>query len=452
MSLHVIILAAGQGTRMKSALPKVLHSLAGQPMLAYVIDTARQLSPSCIHIVYGHGGDTVKTVFDSSDIVWVYQESQHGTGHAVQLALESGINPQDRVCVMYGDVPLLSVNTVDSLLKATDTLGVLTANINDPKGYGRIIRDANGRIVSIIEERDADEAQKSLHEINTGVMAGNAGFIRELLANVDRDNDQGEIYLTDIVELATGSGVMVNDFCTGDEKEITGINDKVQLAMIERHIQQQKARELMQSGVTLHDPNRIDIRGQLVCGKDVVIDINCIFEGQVKLNDGVRVGPNTCMKDCEIGSGTEIRAYTIIEGAKVGSNAIVGPFARLRPDTELADSVHVGNFVEIKKSTVDEGSKINHLSYVGDSKVGRRVNIGAGTITCNYDGANKYQTIIEDDVFIGSGTELVAPIKIGSGATTGAGSTLSKDVESDSLVVERSKARIIREWRRPTKK
>ena len=453
MALHVIILAAGQGTRMKSSRPKVLHALAGKPLLAYAIDTARQLSPQCIHVVYGHGGETVRSIFDADDLDWVYQEEQHGTGHAVQLALENNVNYEDRICVLYGDVPLLSSITVSTLMNVSDKLGVLTARVSNPAGYGRIIRDGNGndRIVSIVEERDADDQQKLLDEINTGVMAGSAGYIRELLSQVGRNNDQGEIYLTDIIQLATSAGTVVDYHCTQDETEITGINNKLQLAAMERLIQQEKARILMESGVTLLDPDRIDIRGSLTCGTDVEIDVNCIFEGQVVLNNDVKVGPNVYIKDSIIGKGTEIRANTIIEGSEIGENAIIGPFARIRPETRLSDSVHIGNFVEIKKSMVAEASKINHLSYVGDSTIGKRVNIGAGTITCNYDGAYKHQTVIEDDVFIGSGTELVAPIKVERGATTGAGSTLSKNVERESLVVERSKTRIVKAWQRPSK-
>lgn len=452
MSLHVIILAAGQGTRMKSSLPKVLHQLAGKPLLSHVIETARSLNPSQLHIVYGHGAELVKSSLDDDDIVWVYQEQQDGTGHAVQLALESGIGEEDRVCILYGDVPLLSGDTVHELLDVSDRLGVLTAIIEDPTGYGRIIRGETGSIAAIVEERDATDRQKSLKEINTGIMAGQAGLIKSLLRRIDRNNDQGELYLTDIIAVASSSDVTVSHVCTSNEIEITGINDRIQLAMMERQLQKQKADALMKAGITLYDPARLDVRGEITCGIDVSIDVNCVIVGHVKLYDGVHIGPNVYLKDCVLGPGTEVRANSVIEGCEVGSNVIIGPFARIRPETVLDDSVHIGNFVEVKKSHVEKGSKINHLSYVGDAKVGERVNIGAGTITCNYDGANKHKTIIEDDVFIGSGTELVAPITVGEGATTGAGSTLSKDVERGTLTVERSKVRILKEWLRPRKK
>ena len=451
MSLHVIILAAGQGTRMKSSLPKVLHQLAGKPLLAHVIATARQLKPHMLHVVYGHGGEMVQSRLDAPDIEWVYQEEQHGTGHAVQLAAEH-IDDNDSLCVMYGDVPLLTSNTVHELLAVSDELGVLTANMADPGGYGRIIRDDADNVIAIVEERDANEQQKHISEINTGIMAGKAGTIKELLNRINRDNDQGELYLTDIVELAVQSGTAVNDYCTNSEEEITGINDRLQLAMVERRIQQNIADDLMRAGVTLLDPGRFDVRGQLVCGRDVVIDINCVIEGNVTLADGVVIGPNVCLKDCSIGANTQVRANTVIEGAEIGCDVMLGPFARIRPDTKLADHVHIGNFVEVKKSTIGAGSKVNHLSYVGDATLGKRVNIGAGTITCNYDGGKKHQTVIEDDVFIGSGTELVAPITVGAGSTTGAGSSLSKDIDQDTLVVERSKPRVIRHWQRPSKK
>jgi len=451
MSLHVIILAAGQGTRMKSSLPKVLHQLAGRPLLEHVLNTARQLQPDCIHIVYGHGGETVKSRLDAEDIQWVYQEEQLGTGHAVQLALED-IGDGEKVCIQYGDVPLLRVSTLTALIEKTDSLGVLTAEVADPTGYGRMIRDNSGQIRAIVEDRDTDDQQKQILEINTGIMVGTAGLIKGLLNNVGSNNDQGEIYLTDIIAMASESGNMVNDFITHSEIEITGINDKVQLAAMERIKQQQIAEDLMRSGVTLYDPARLDVRGDLVCGRDVEIDINCLIEGRVELADGVTIGPNVCLKDCVIGANTSIKANCVIEDAVVGEDSVIGPFARLRPGARLEKSVHIGNFVEVKNSEIDEGAKVNHLSYIGDSHIGKRVNIGAGTITCNYDGAAKHKTIIEDDTFVGSGTELVAPIRVGKDVTIGAGSTLSKDIDDGVLVVERCKARTIKDWQRPKKK
>jgi len=451
MSLHVIILAAGQGTRMKSSLPKVLHQLAGKPLLEHVLNTARQLQPECIHVVYGHGGDTVKSRLDAEDIQWVHQQEQRGTGHAVQLALDN-VSDKQRVCIQYGDVPLLTVSTLSALLQKTDSLAVLTANVADPTGYGRMIRDSSGRVRAIVEDRDTDRQQRQIREINTGIMVGRAGLIKNLLSQVGSNNDQGEVYLTDIIATAAESGELIGDFTTDSEIEITGINDKVQLAAMERVRQQQIAEELMRSGVTLYDPARLDVRGELICGRDVEIDINCLVEGRVELADGVTIGPNVCLKDCVIGENTAIKANCVIEDGVIGAHSIIGPFARVRPGARLNESVHIGNFVEIKNSQIDAGAKVNHLSYIGDTHIGKRVNIGAGTITCNYDGAFKHKTIIDDDAFVGSGTELVAPIQIGKGATVGAGSTLSQDVDDGVLVVERSKARTINNWQRPKKK
>ena len=450
MSLHVIILAAGQGTRMQSSLPKVLHCLAGKPLLAHVIETARQLNPVQMHIVYGHAGDKVKSAFKANNIHWVHQQEQNGTGHAVQLAIKD-IPDEDKVCILYGDVPLLRLDTLTRLFDSGDHLNVLTANVDNPAGYGRMLRDDSGKLQAIVEHRDANEQQRQINEINTGIMSGNAGLIKKLLGQVEGNNEQSEIYLTDIVALAAAEQVNIGDHMTDDEIEITGINDKVQLSHMERSKQQRIAQELMTAGVTLYDPARLDVRGELSCGQDVQIDINCVIEGQVELHDRVTIGPNVCLKDCVIGAGTQIKANCIIESADVGQDAIIGPFARIRPGTQLSDGVHVGNFVEIKKSIVGESSKINHLSYIGDARIGRRVNVGAGTITCNYDGANKHQTIIEDDAFIGSGSELVAPLTVGKGATIGAGSTLSKDVNAGELAVERGKQRSIQNWQRPKK-
>lgn len=451
MGLNIIILAAGQGTRMKSDLPKVLHSLAGKPLLRHVIDTALQLSPERIHVVYGYGGDQVKAMFEHPALVWVEQAQQLGTGHAVQLVLGQ-VNDSDDILVLYGDVPLISLDTIRALIEATDMLGVLTAVLKDPSGYGRIRRNSENQITGIIEQRDASEAEQKIDEINTGIMAGKAGLLKKLLSQVENGNSQGEVYLTDIVALADRQGIRIDALQTISELEISGINDKKQLAEMERVKQAMIADELMQQGVTLYDPARLDVRGELICGKEVVIDINCVVEGRVELKNGVQVGPNVCLKDCTIGENTVIKANCVIEEVTAGSNVIIGPFARLRPGTRLADEVHIGNFVEIKNSVIGDQSKINHLTYVGDSEIGKRVNIGAGTITCNYDGVNKHKTIIGDDVFIGSGTELVAPIKVGDGATVGAGSTLTKDVPSEQLSIGRSRQQNIPGWKRPTKK
>jgi len=451
MGLNVIILAAGQGTRMKSALPKVLHTLAGQPLLNHVINIARQLSPDCIHVVYGHGGERVRYELDQASIKWVEQAEQNGTGHAVELALKH-IEDDADVIVLYGDVPLLNPQTLRRLLDETGQLGVLTAILDDPTGYGRMLRDVQGELVAIVEQRDANEEQKAIHEINTGILAGKAGLLKKLLAQVDNGNDQGELYLTDIVALAHQEGIKIDSLQTDSEIEIAGINDRSQLARMERAKQTMIAEQLMLQGVTLYDPARLDVRGDLVCGRDVVIDINCVAEGRVELMDGVQIGPNVCLKDCTIGENTVIKANCVIEGATIGSHVIIGPFARLRPGTSLSDEVHIGNFVEIKNSQVGEQSKVNHLTYVGDSEIGKRVNIGAGTITCNYDGANKHKTIIDDDAFVGSGTELVAPIRVGQGATIGAGSTLTKDVPENELTIERGQQKSIAGWKRPCKK
>jgi len=455
MGLNIIILAAGQGTRMKSDLPKVLQPLAGRPLLAHVVDTALRLSPEKIHVVHGYGGAQVQACFHdhdlAPDLIWVEQAEQLGTGHAVQLALAE-IGDEDDILVLYGDVPFISLDTLQAFLAETGGLGVLTAMLKDPAGYGRILRDPQGRITGIVEQRDASKAENRIDEINTGIMAGKAGLLKRLLGQVDSGNDQGEIYLTDVVALANREAVRIDNLQVTSELEISGINDKKQLAGMERTKQAMIADELMQQGVSLYDPARLDVRGELVCGKDVTIDVNCIVEGRVELKDGVQVGPNVCLRDCTIGKGATIKANSMIEEAIVGDNAIVGPFARLRPGTQLSNEVHIGNFVEIKNSVIESQSKINHLSYVGDSEVGRRVNIGAGTITCNYDGANKHKTRIADDAFIGSGTELVAPLSVGEGATVGAGSTLTKDVPANELTVERGQQKSISGWKRPTKK
>lgn len=435
---------------MHSDLPKALHLLAGKPLLQYVLDASRQLSPDQVRVVYGHGGELVRKAFADSDCCWIEQPRQLGTGHAVLLALED-IPDDARVLVLYGDVPLINPETLRRLVDQGAELGVLTADVEDPGGYGRIQRDGAGHMTGIVEHGDATEAERAIREINTGIMTGRAGLLKTLLSEVDNGNAQGEIYLTDVVALANRRDIHIDSLAAATELEITGINDKIQLARMEREQQTRIAQSLMEQGVTLHDPARLDVRGELVCGRNVVIDVNCVVEGRVELKDGVQVGPNVCLKDCLIGEGTIIKANSIVEETTTGANVIIGPFARLRPGTRLASEVHIGNFVEIKKSSVGVASKINHLSYVGDSQVGERVNIGAGTITCNYDGVNKHQTTIGNDVFIGSGTELVAPIEVGDGATIGAGSTVSKNVPPGQLTVERSQQKSIAGWKRPKK-
>jgi bifunctional UDP-N-acetylglucosamine pyrophosphorylase/glucosamine-1-phosphate N-acetyltransferase len=453
MKLGVLILAAGEGTRMRSTMPKVLHKLAGKPLLSHVIDTARELSPDDITVVYGHGGEQVRQSLDADDLDWCEQKQRLGTGHAVSQAMHS-LQRVDRVLILYGDVPLITDRTLQDMLLALETtdLVLLTERLEDPTGYGRIVRDTAGRIVAIVEQKDATEVQLKIEEINTGIMAVKCTRLQAWLSRIDNDNAQQEYYLTDIIALAVQDGeaiVAVNPLNT---EEVLGVNDRSQLAYLERHVQRQRAEALMQSGVTLADPARLDIRGELQAGQDVFIDCNVIFQGRVELGGGVSIGPNCLIKDSIIKGDAEILANSVIEDALIGEGSRIGPFARIRPQTELADHVHIGNFVEIKKSKVASGSKINHLSYVGDSLVGSRVNIGAGTITCNYDGANKYQTVIGDNAFIGSDTQLVAPVSVGAGATIGAGSTITQDTPPDKLTLSRAKQISVENWRRPVKK
>ncbi|TNF94363.1 MAG: UDP-N-acetylglucosamine diphosphorylase/glucosamine-1-phosphate N-acetyltransferase [Gammaproteobacteria bacterium] len=451
MSLEVIILAAGQGKRMRSRLPKVLHQLAGQPLLSHVLKAASSIGAKQIHVVYGHGGDMVKSAFPDTALRWVHQQEQNGTGHAVELALQ-GITDEVQIMILYGDVPMIKRETLHKMVNAGFDLVVLTAVIENPSGYGRILRNSTGQITGIIEERDANNDQKAIKEINTGIMLGRAEELRYLLAKIDCSNDQAEMYLTDVISIAVDRGLKVGTVRADSEIEITGINDKLQLAAMEREKQLETANDMMRDGLTLRDPGRLDVRGELKFGMDVVIDVNVIIEGQVELGDGVVVGPNVYLRDCVIGSGTQIKSNCVLEEADIGENAVVGPFARIRPGTRLAKQVHIGNFVEIKNSQVKSGAKINHLSYVGDSSIGERVNVGAGTITCNYDGANKHHTEIGDDAFIGSGTELVAPVSVGAGATIGAGSTITRDAPANELTLERNKQRSISGWQRPKKK
>jgi len=453
--LNIVILAAGQGKRMRSDLSKVLHSIAGKPMLAHVIDTARALYPTKICVVHGHGGEQVCAALDAADLLWAKQEPQLGTGHAVLQAVpilaavppvpEKGfplvtptsgvVPPEHSVLVLYGDVPLIRAATLRRLVEIAgdDRLALLTAHLDNPHGYGRIVR-VDGRIVRIVEEKDADDAERTIREINTGILVAPGAALARWLPQLGNRNAQGEYYLTDIVAMAVAEGMEVVAAHPEAHWETDGVNSKSQLARLERIHQRNLAEALMEQGVTLADPDRIDVRGELVCGRDVFIDVNCVFEGRVELQDGARINANC-----------------VIQDAVVGAQSVIGPFARLRPGTVLAEDVHIGNFVEVKNSTVAAHSKANHLAYVGDATVGSRVNIGAGTITCNYDGAHKHRTVIEDDVFIGSDTQLVAPVTVGRGATLGAGTTLTKDAPPDALTVSRPKQLSIAGWQRPVK-
>jgi len=451
-TLDVVILAAGKGTRMRSSLPKVLHRLAGVPLVGHVIRTARGLGPHAIHVVYGHGGEQVPALIGQSDIQWAKQDPQLGTGHAVQQAMP-GVTG-DTVLVLYGDVPLTRLETLQALLTATNggKLAVLTANLTDPTGYGRIVRDGSGKVLRIVEQKDASEAEKAIGEINTGILAAPAGRMRDWLARLGNHNAQKEYYLTDVIGMAVAEGIEVATAQPAAEWEILGVNSKAQLAELERIHQRNRANALMEQGVTLMDPARFDLRGELECGQDVEIDVNVVIEGKVALGDRVKIGPNNVLKDCRIGADAVVLANCIIEGSEIGAGAHIGPFSRVRPDSRIGAEAHIGNFVEIKKSTIGTGSKVNHLSYVGDTTMGSGVNIGAGTITANYDGANKHQTVIEDNASTGSNSVLVAPVKVGAGATVGAGSVISKDAPAGELTVARARQTTISGWKRPQKK
>jgi len=450
--LNIVILAAGKGTRMHSDLPKVLHVVGAKPILAHVINCAKALKPNKIIVVYGFGGERVKEAFSSEDITWVNQAEQHGTGHAVQQALPH-LDADADTLILLGDVPLVDVNACEKLIaQANNKLAILSFNKDDPTGYGRIVRDANSQVHAIVEHKDATAAQRAIIEVNTGIMAMPNAHLKSWLSRVTNNNAQGEYYLTDIVALAVQDNISVVAEITADEWSVTGINAKTDLAQIERVHQTRMAQALLQQGVTLKDPARIDVRGDLNCGRDVEIDVNCVFEGNVTLGDRVKVAANCVIKNAVIAAGTQIAAFTHIDDTAIGENSRIGPFARLRPGTTLAADTHVGNFVELKNAQVDVGSKINHLSYVGDSTVGKSVNIGAGTITCNYDGANKFRTVIEDGAFIGSDSQLVAPITIGKNATIAAGSTITRDAPADALTFCRAKEqKTIMGWKRPQK-
>jgi bifunctional UDP-N-acetylglucosamine pyrophosphorylase/glucosamine-1-phosphate N-acetyltransferase len=451
-NLEVIILAAGQGTRMKSALPKVLHAFGGQPMLARVYNTARLLEPQQIHIVYGHGADKVREQLGHLDAAWALQDRQLGTGHAVAQAMPA-VSDDSRVLILYGDVPLIEAATLDRLVDAAaDALAVLTIELDNPSGYGRMVRDRDGRVCRIVEQKDASEAERAIREVNTGLLAVDAARLRGWLERLDNHNVQGEYYLTDIFAMAVADGVPITTVSAPDIEQVSGINDRQQLAALERALQRRQAAQLMLAGVTLLDPERFDLRGDLSVGRDVIIDVNVIIEGRVVLGDGVTVGANCMLKDVEIGAGTEVKPMSIIDSAVIGAGAHIGPFARIRPDTRIADGAHIGNFVEVKKSEIGAGSKVNHLSYIGDTTMGAKVNIGAGTITCNYDGANKHRTVIGDGVFVGSDTQLVAPVTVHDNATIGAGSTITKDAPAGELTLSRNKQMSIPGWKRPVKK
>ncbi|NSL56115.1 bifunctional UDP-N-acetylglucosamine diphosphorylase/glucosamine-1-phosphate N-acetyltransferase GlmU [Uliginosibacterium aquaticum] len=451
--MQITILAAGQGKRMNSRLPKVLQPIAGQPMLGHVLATSRSLGPRALCVVYGHGGDQVQTALTAPDILWAEQAQQLGTGHAVQQAMPL-LGDEGAVLVLYGDVPLIRANTLQALVDAAGSsrVALLTVTLANPKGYGRIVRDVNDRVVSIVEEKDASAAEKAIREVNTGILCAPAAMLRGWLGRLQNNNAQGEYYLTDVIAMAVADGVEVVAQQPEHEWEVLGVNNKAQLAELERIHQRNQADALLDAGVTLLDPTRIDIRGELVCGRDVEIDVGCVFEGRVELADGVRVGAHCVLKDVTVGAGSVIKPFCHFEEAVIGAAGVLGPYARLRPGTVLAEDVHVGNFVEIKNSQIAAHSKANHLAYVGDATVGSRVNIGAGVITCNYDGANKFRTVIEDDAFIGSDSQLVAPVTVGKGATIAAGTTLTQNAPADALTIGRARQLSITGWVRPVKK
>jgi bifunctional UDP-N-acetylglucosamine pyrophosphorylase/glucosamine-1-phosphate N-acetyltransferase len=451
--LDILVLAAGKGTRMRSDLPKVLHPVGGKALVQHVVDTARTVGGEQILIIVGHGAEKVQEKMAAPDVKFVLQAEQLGTGHAVQQALPH-LRSDATVLILYGDVPLTRADTLKKLIAGVNAqqMGLLTVDLPDPTGYGRIVRDETNAVVAIVEHKDANEAQKKIREINTGIMAVQAAHLQKWLPQLKNNNAQGEYYLTDIIAMAKADGIAIHVEQPDAIEEVEGINNRQQQAALERFYQKQKANELMVAGVTLLDPSRIDIRGNISAGRDVVIDVNCVFEGDVVLGDGVIIEPNCVIINSKIGKDTHIKAFSHIEDSVMAADCDIGPYARLRPGTELADEVKIGNFVETKKAVIAKGSKVNHLSYIGDANVGSKVNVGAGTITCNYDGVNKFKTEIGDNAFIGSNSALVAPVKIGAGATVGAGSIITKDVEDTELAIARSKQRNIQGWERPTKK
>src|SRR5512139_58683 len=449
--LEILILAAGKGTRMRSDLPKVLHKLAGKPLLWHVVDTAYELGAGQTCVVYGFGGEAVPEAMADEKLTFVLQAEQHGTGHAVQQALPR-LADDSVTLVLYGDVPLTRTSTLQPLVAAAQAgkLGLLTVTLAHPDGYGRIVRE-QGRVARIVEHKDASPAERAIQEVNTGILAVATRQLKRWIGDLKNDNAQGEYYLTDIIAMAVRDGVEVETHQPAHDWEVLGVNSKAQLAELERIHQGEVARALLNDGVTLADPARLDVRGSLACGRDVMIDVNCVFEGRVELGDGVQVGANCVLRNVQVAAGTRLDAFTLIDDAEIGEINRLGPFSRIRPGTKLARDVHVGNFVEIKNSLIDDGSKINHLSYVGDTTMGKKVNIGAGTITCNYDGANKHRTVIEDEVFVGSDTQLVAPITVGRGATLGAGTTLTRDAPAGELTLSRAKQLTVSGWKRPLK-
>ncbi|KAE9536256.1 bifunctional N-acetylglucosamine-1-phosphate uridyltransferase/glucosamine-1-phosphate acetyltransferase [Ursidibacter arcticus] len=450
--LSVVILAAGKGTRMYSDLPKVLHPIAGKPMVKHVIDTAKQLDAKQIHLIYGHGGDLLQQRLANEPVNWVLQAEQLGTGHAMQQAAPFFADDEN-ILMVYGDSPLITKATLEKLIAAKPENGIalLTVELANPTGYGRIIRK-NGSVVAIVEQKDANPEQLKIQEINTGVMVASGASFKKWLAQLNNNNAQGEYYITDVIAMANRDGFKVQAVQATDLMEVEGANNRLQLAALERYYQKTQAEKLLLAGVTIVDPQRFDVRGTVSHGKDVYIDVNVVLEGEIKLGDRVKIGVGSVLKNCEIGDDVEIKPYSVIEDAIIGKQAKIGPFSRLRPGTQLAEDTHVGNFVEIKNAQVGIGSKVNHLAYVGDAEVGANCNIGAGVITCNYDGANKFKTIIGDDVFVGSDSQLVAPVTIASGSTIGAGSTVTKDVAEKELVITRVPQRHIQNWQRPTKK
>ncbi|PPC77886.1 UDP-N-acetylglucosamine diphosphorylase/glucosamine-1-phosphate N-acetyltransferase [Pokkaliibacter plantistimulans] len=453
MALDVVILAAGQGSRMRSALPKVLHTLAGRPLLAHVIDSARQLGAGQIHLVVGHGGEQVEQRFAAADVNCVWQREQKGTGHAVAQALPA-LGNSGTTLVLYGDVPLIQSATLQQLLAlvSNQQMGLLTVDLPDPTGYGRIVRDGSGQVCAIVEHKDADAGQRAIREVNTGILAVPTERLQQWLPQLSANNAQGEYYLTDVIAMAVADGLNVATIQPASAQEVEGVNTRMQLAALERAYQQQIARRLMEQGVSLADPARIDVRGELQIAQDCYIDINVIFEGKVVVETGVQIEANCIIRDSILRAGCHIKANSVLEEAEVGADCDVGPFARLRPGTQLLAGARIGNFVETKNVVIGVGSKVNHLSYIGDARVGDDVNIGAGTITCNYDGVNKHQTVIGSGAFVGSNTALVAPVSVGSGATVGAGSTITRDVDDNTLVVARGRQIPIPGWQRPVKK